>query len=69
MSEIDRLNSFVSRFLQYASFGKIENKKIEVTRLYGELLELLKLLCNPYNDISVIYHNHIDEIFHRGDNK
>lgn len=68
ISEIDRLNTFVERFLQYANFGKIEDQKISVTKLYLELKELLKLLVSPYKDINVAFNCKIeDEKFIKGD--
>lgn len=68
ISEIDRLNTFVERFLQYANFGKIEDKEISITKLYLELKELLKLIVTPYKDINVTFNCQIeDEKFIKGD--
>jgi len=68
ISEIDRLNSFVERFLQYANFGKIENEKIEVSSFFDELAELLRLLCKSTDDIDLKIRNYLDEdCFMEGD--
>ena len=60
-SEIDRLNAFVERFLQYANFGKIENEKIKVSSFFDELSELLKLLCKSTDDIDLKIRNYSAE--------
>jgi signal transduction histidine kinase len=54
ISEIDRLNNFVDRFLQYAKFGKNETRQINVENFYNELLEWLKLaIKSTKEDIKI----------------
>jgi signal transduction histidine kinase len=62
VTEIDRLNSFIERFLQYARFGRIENKNIFIKNFYMELLEWLKLATKSTNEnIKIIENYQCDE--------
>jgi len=62
ITEIDRLNNFIERFLQFAKFGKIENKTIIVKDFYQELLEWLKLATKSSKDnIEIIENLECDE--------
>lgn len=68
ISEIDRLNAFVERFLQYANFGKIENEKINISYFFDELCELLQLLCKTDENIRLeIKNNAEDDCYIYGD--
>jgi len=61
ISEIDRLNAFVERFLQYANFGKIENEPINVKTFFSELCELFSLLCKTDSDIHLVTNGLVGE--------
>ncbi len=61
ISEIDRLNAFVERFLQYANFGKIENEPINVKTFFSELCELFSLLCKTDSDIRLVTDGFVGE--------
>ncbi|UOD35691.1 HAMP domain-containing histidine kinase [Deferribacteraceae bacterium V6Fe1] len=69
ISEIDRLNNFIERFLQYARFGKIENKNVLIKNFYMELLEWLKLATKSTNENIQIIENYEceEKAYIRGD--
>ncbi|MDY6822064.1 MAG: ATP-binding protein, partial [Deferribacterota bacterium] len=67
-SEVDRLNSFVERFLQYASVGKSEDKEIKAKKLCEEVIELVELTCKHKKNIIFQSTLEIDEnVLIRGD--
>lgn len=53
-SEINRLDSFVSRFLQYAKFGKNVTEEFKADDFIAELFELAKLSCTG-KDVALTY--------------
>jgi signal transduction histidine kinase len=68
ISEVDRLNSFVERFLQYASVGKSEDIEIRAKELFDEVRELTKLTCKNKKDIIFQSTLEIDgDVLIRGD--
>jgi two-component system sensor histidine kinase HydH len=67
-SEIDRLNSFVERFLQYAKIGKDTETDIAAVELFGELAELARLVCKDRQNTKLGTENRLaNNISIRGD--
>ncbi len=52
-SEIDRLNNFVERFLQYARIEKGKEIKIKVKEFFEEILELVNLTCKNKKNVLI----------------
>ncbi|MGA1847145.1 sensor histidine kinase [Deferribacter abyssi] len=68
IKEIDRLNEFIERFLQYAKFSKRYSEKIYVKAFIDELMEFVKLINKDYRNVIVNTEILIGEnIFIRGD--
>jgi signal transduction histidine kinase len=61
-SEIERLNSFVNRFLQYARFGNNDAGDILLSSFLAELTELSKLTA-ARRDVSINVENNLPEDF------
>jgi len=61
-SEIERLNSFVNRFLQYARFGNNDPCDIPVASFLAEIAELSKLSAST-RDIDVVVENALADGF------
>ena len=61
-SEIERLNSFVNRFLQYARFGNNDPCDIVVSSLLAEVEELSKLSASR-RDVEITVENPLPEGF------
>lgn len=67
-SEIDRLNKFIERFLQYARVGRGEEIEIRVKELMEEIAELVKLTCKDRENLTFEFSAEIsDKVFVRGD--
>lgn len=67
-SEIDRLNNFIERFLQYAKVGKIEDKELRAKELLEDLTELVKLTCKDRDNLNLeVFDSLSDNVFIRGD--
>lgn len=67
-SEIDRLNNFIERFLQYAKVGKTEDKEITAKEVVEELIELVKLSCKDRDKLNFEISCQLDDnVFIRGD--
>lgn len=59
-SEIERLDGFVGRFLQYARFGKNESIEFELKPFVQELLELVKLMAKR-KEVAIVSSLHIPD--------
>ncbi|PLX67292.1 MAG: hypothetical protein C0603_09475 [Denitrovibrio sp.] len=59
-SEIDQLNSFVDRFLQYARFGTEKIEAFSIEHFIMELTELTKLLASRQS-VQIEYENNISD--------
>lgn len=67
-SEIDRLNKFVERFLQYAKGGKVEDVDINVKELIEELAELVRLTSKDRQNLTFNCSTELNEgVLIRGD--
>lgn len=67
-SEIDKLNSFIDRFLQYVRFGKNESICFPVKLFFEELEEFTRLLCKDKLHIDLQFsYLPIDEYYINGD--
>lgn len=68
ISEVDRLNNFIERFLQYARIGKGEEKDINVKELLEETAELVKLTCKDKDNIRFDFEQNVGEnVYIKGD--
>ncbi|KAA0257147.1 GHKL domain-containing protein [Deferribacter autotrophicus] len=68
IKEIDRLNEFLERFLQYAKFGKRFNEKINIKIFIDEIMDFVKLINKDYPNVQVNTNIALNEnVFIQGD--